>query len=103
MAGFSKTMTEVRQNPNIKPPEDQQTKNMLLRTSYNDFSGFGQIVPKKVKQRDTTPGMRFFGMASGYSPMRKTIDRDYELSPNFTMRKKRPREVTNAFSSSIFI
>lgn len=103
MAGFSKTMTDVKQNPNIKIPEDQLSKNMVLRTSYNDFSGFGQIVPKHVKERDSTPGMRFFGMASGYSPMRRTIDRDYELSPNFTMRKKRPQEITNLFSSSILI
>jgi hypothetical protein len=103
MAGFSKTMSKFKQNLNVKVSEDQQNKNMLLRTSYNDFSGFGQIVPKHVKQRDATPGMRFFGMASGYSPMRKTIEKDYELSPNFSIRKKRPIEMTNLFSSSILI
>lgn len=80
MAGFSKTIS-----------------------NFNDFSGFGQHVPKHVKQRDSTPGMRYFGMASGYSPLRRSIDKDYELSPDFVCKGRRPQGVKDAFSSSILI
>ena len=71
-------------------------------TNFNDFSCFDQHVPKKVKERDSTPGMRYFGVASGYSPLRRKIDRDFELSPNFTSKGRRPQCIKDPFSSSIF-
>lgn len=71
-------------------------------TLYNDFSGFDQIVPKHIRQNDTSPGMRYFGTASGYSPLRRKIDNDFELSPNFTSKGRRPASIKDMFSSSIF-
>lgn len=71
-------------------------------TNFNDFNVFSQIVPPQLRQRDASPGMRYFGAASGYSPYRKKVDKDYDLSPNFTMKGKRPQGVKDAFTSSIF-
>ena len=89
---------------------DHNSRNVMASFSktlsnYNDFSCFDQLLPKHIKQtlKDTTPGMRYFGVASGYSPLRRKIDRDYELSPNFTSKGRRPEGISDSFRSSILI
>ena len=70
-------------------------------THHTNFGEPDQIVPEHVKQRDSTPGMRFFGKASGYSPLRWTVDRDYDLSPDFTCKKRKPDGIKDAFKSTM--
>lgn len=71
-------------------------------TNFNDFSGYDNNIPKKCLQRDSSPGMRYFGIPSGYSPLQRKVSRDFELTPDFTSRGRRPSGMKDPFKSSIF-
>ena len=50
-------------------------------TQYNSFGEFHHLVPNLLHSKDSTPGLRYFGMASGYSQSKRSIIKDYEINP----------------------
>jgi len=94
LAGMSRTFTDFNTQNMLTLTKEQAELPKPAKLALNDFGGFGQIVPKKIREKDSTPGLRFFGMPSGYSPLRKTIDTDFDLSPHLTMKKRNPSAMT---------
>jgi len=69
---------------------------------HTDFSGFNDHLPIQCRQKDTSPSIRYFGAPSGYSQIQRKVTRDYELTPDFTSKRRRQKGIRDPFKSSIF-
>ena len=92
-------------NKSRKFKNESESRNIMANfnksiTQYNSFGQFDQFLSKNMKLKDAAPGMRYFGMASGYSPLKRSIDKDFDIRPNMNIKGKRPDWVKNAFAST---
>lgn len=71
-------------------------------SNFRDFGSFDSNIPKRCKLRDSSPGMKYYGIPSGYSLLQRKVNKDFELTQDFSRKKRRPSGIQEQSISSIF-
>jgi len=94
-----KMIEEFKRDKNTRNPAPGFSKTF---SNFKEFGWFDSYIPKRCKVRDSSPGMKYYGLPSGYSLLNRTVNKDFELSQDFSRKRRRPSEIQEQSLSSIF-